>query len=75
MSGQQYFSFIPDENKLTAYQIFTAIQPGKVLITYTTALQQMQLYLKLCEREKNTTGMSGEQINETLVVMNNYGLL
>ena len=35
----------------------------------------MQLYLKLCEREKNTTGMSGEQINETLVVMNNYGLL
>jgi len=40
MSGQQYFSFIPDENKLTAYQIFTSVQPGKVLITYTTALQQ-----------------------------------
>jgi len=35
----------------------------------------MQLYLKLSEREKNTTGISGEQINETLVVMNNYGLL
>jgi hypothetical protein len=61
-----------------AYQIFTAIQPGKVLITYATALQQCIRSDRLWSITRHTlppANINEQFISDTLVVTNILMLL